>query len=56
MTTTAQPTTAQPSDTATPQAFRDATAAVASPVAVVTSMDGDRPHITTVSAPSPPIP
>ncbi len=50
MTTTAQRTTAQPSDTATPQAFGDATAAVASPVAVVTVMDGDRPHGTTVSA------
>lgn len=32
------------------QAFPDAMAAVASPVAVVTAMDGRRPHGTTVSA------
>ncbi|MEV0640898.1 flavin reductase [Streptomyces sp. NPDC050619] len=50
MTTTTQPITAQPSDTATPQAFRDAMAAVAAPVAVVTALDGDRPHGCTVSA------
>ncbi|TQC46150.1 flavin reductase [Rhodococcus sp. WS4] len=30
--------------------FRDAMAAVCTPVAVVTAMDGDRPHGTTVSA------
>ncbi|MEU1183629.1 flavin reductase family protein [Streptomyces sp. NPDC005820] len=36
--------------TATPQVFRDAMATVASPVAVVTAMDGPRPHGTTVSA------
>ncbi|MDX3458195.1 flavin reductase family protein [Streptomyces sp. ME02-8801-2C] len=30
--------------------FRDAMAAVASPVAVVTAMDGERPHGSTVSA------
>ena len=30
--------------------FREALAAVAAPVAVVTSLDGDRPHGTTVSA------
>jgi flavin reductase (DIM6/NTAB) family NADH-FMN oxidoreductase RutF len=50
MTTTTQPITAQPSDIATPQAFRGAMAAVAAPVAVVTALDGDRPHGTTVSA------
>ncbi|MFH9821152.1 flavin reductase family protein [Streptomyces sp. NPDC017230] len=32
------------------QAFRDVMAAVATPVAVVTAMDGTRPHGTTVSA------
>ncbi|MFC3960797.1 flavin reductase family protein [Nocardia jiangsuensis] len=31
-------------------AFKDAMAAVCTPVAVVTAMDGDRPHGTTVSA------
>ncbi|MEU1520297.1 flavin reductase family protein [Streptomyces sp. NPDC005811] len=36
--------------TATLQVFRDAMATVASPVAVVTAMDGPRPHGTTVSA------
>ncbi|MFD5162159.1 flavin reductase family protein [Streptomyces hawaiiensis] len=36
--------------TVSPQAFRDAMATVASPVAVVTAMDGPRPHGTTVSA------
>ncbi|MEV7864401.1 flavin reductase family protein [Streptomyces hirsutus] len=38
------------SDTSARQAFRDAMATVASPVAVVTAMDGRRPHGTTVSA------
>jgi len=33
-----------------PVVFREALAAVAAPVAVVTSFDGDRPHGTTVSA------
>ncbi|WP_329568415.1 flavin reductase family protein [Streptomyces sp. NBC_01361] len=37
-------------DSVTFQAFRDAMATVASPVAVVTAMDGHRPHGTTVSA------
>jgi flavin reductase (DIM6/NTAB) family NADH-FMN oxidoreductase RutF len=32
------------------EVFRDAMAAVASPVAVVTAMDGERPHGSTVSA------
>ncbi len=36
--------------TVSPQAFRDAMATVASPVAVVTAMDGPCPHGTTVSA------
>ncbi|MET9014940.1 flavin reductase family protein [Streptomyces olivaceoviridis] len=40
----------QPPGTITLQAFRDAMATVASPVAVVTAMDGPRPHGTTVSA------
>ncbi|MGW3690747.1 flavin reductase family protein [Streptomyces sp. NPDC005125] len=46
------PATTTPSllDTAAQQAFRDAMATLASPVAVVTTMDGDRPHGTTVSA------
>jgi flavin reductase (DIM6/NTAB) family NADH-FMN oxidoreductase RutF len=39
-----------PPNTAALQAFRDAMATVASPVAVVTAMDGLRPHGTTVSA------
>ncbi|MGW0928950.1 flavin reductase family protein [Streptomyces sp. NPDC002644] len=43
------PTTQLPS-TITLQAFRDAMATVASPVAVVTAMDSQRPHGTTVSA------
>ncbi len=34
----------------TQQAFRDVMASVASPVAVVTALDGSRPHGTTVSA------
>lgn len=38
------------SDTSARQALRDAMAAVASPVAVVTAMDGRRLHGTTVSA------
>lgn len=38
----------QPDELAT--RFRDAMAAVCTPVAVVTGMDGDRPHGTTVSA------
>ncbi|WP_328883268.1 flavin reductase family protein [Streptomyces sp. NBC_00299] len=42
--------TPQPPGTITPQAFRDAMATVATPVAVVTAMDGPRPHGTTVSA------
>ncbi|MFH9990896.1 flavin reductase family protein [Streptomyces luteogriseus] len=42
--------TPQPPGTITPQAFRDAMATVATPVAVVTAMDGSRPHGTTVSA------
>ncbi|MEV7302351.1 flavin reductase family protein [Streptomyces clavifer] len=36
--------------TAAQQEFRDVMAAVASPVAVVTALDGSRPHGTTVSA------
>ncbi|MBE4733351.1 flavin reductase family protein [Streptomyces caniscabiei] len=40
----------QPSTAASARRFRDAMAAVASPVAVVTAMDGHRPHGTTVSA------
>ncbi|MFC9356041.1 flavin reductase family protein [Rhodococcus sp. NPDC057014] len=32
------------------QAFRDAMAAVCTPVSVITAMEGDRPHGTTVSA------
>ncbi|MEU1276208.1 flavin reductase family protein [Streptomyces sp. NPDC005799] len=44
---TTQPTSASAS---TQQAFRDAMATIASPVAVVTAMDGPRPHGTTVSA------
>ncbi|WP_416966730.1 flavin reductase family protein [Streptomyces sp. 4F14] len=43
-------TTTRLPGTVTPQAFRDAMATVASPVAVVTAMDGPRPHGTTVSA------
>ncbi|MFI1730427.1 flavin reductase family protein [Streptomyces acidicola] len=43
-------TTTPISDTSARQAFRDAMAAVASPVAVVTALDGRRPHGTTVSA------
>jgi flavin reductase (DIM6/NTAB) family NADH-FMN oxidoreductase RutF len=43
-------TTTQPPDTATLQAFRGTMATVASPVAVVTAMDGERPHGSTVSA------
>ncbi|MEV7872678.1 flavin reductase family protein [Streptomyces sp. NPDC088124] len=44
-------TTTHLSSTVTLQAFRDAMATVASPVAVVTAMDeGPRPHGTTVSA------
>ncbi|MFE4060228.1 flavin reductase family protein [Streptomyces sp. NPDC059096] len=39
-----------PASAITLQAFRGAMAAVASPVAVVTAMDGPRPHGTTVSA------
>ncbi|MGY0063628.1 flavin reductase family protein [Streptomyces sp. LZ34] len=42
--------TIKPPGMVTEQAFRDAMAAVASPVAVVTAMDGRRPHGTTVSA------
>ncbi|MFF2313023.1 flavin reductase family protein [Streptomyces albidoflavus] len=38
------------SGAAAQQAFRDVMAAVASPVAVVTALDGSRPHGTTVSA------
>lgn len=38
------------SGAAAQQAFRDVMAAVASPVAVVTAMDGSRPYGTTVSA------
>ncbi|MFD3736356.1 flavin reductase family protein [Streptomyces sp. NPDC058632] len=38
------------SSTAAQQAFRDVMAIVASPVAVVTALDGSRPHGTTVSA------
>lgn len=45
MTGTSQSPTAAPM-----RQFRDAMAAVASPVAVVTAMDGERPHGTTVSA------
>ena len=45
MTSTPQPSTAAPA-----RRFRDVMAAVASPVAVVTAMDGERPHGTTVSA------
>ncbi|MFC9425720.1 flavin reductase family protein [Streptomyces sp. NPDC056987] len=43
-------TTTHLPSTVTLQAFRDAMATVASPVAVVTAMDGPRPHGTTVSA------
>ncbi|RZB16065.1 flavin reductase [Streptomyces sp. F001] len=43
-------TASPPPDTAAQQAFRDAMATVASPVAVVTAMNGRRPHGTTVSA------
>lgn len=44
-------TSASPqSSTAVQQAFRDVMAAVACPVAVVTALDGSRPHGTTVSA------
>lgn len=45
MTTTSQSPTAAPM-----RQFRAAMAAVASPVAVVTAMDSERPHGTTVSA------
>lgn len=38
------------SGTAARQAFRDVMAAVTSPVAVVTALDGVRPHATAVSA------
>ncbi|MFD8220275.1 flavin reductase family protein [Streptomyces sp. NPDC059697] len=44
------PTASQPTETAARQAFRDAMAAIASPVAVVTAMDGPRPQGATVSA------
>lgn len=45
------PTSASPRSGAVPrQAFRDVMAAVASPVVVVTALDGNRPHGTTVSA------
>lgn len=52
MTTAAeQPSgTEEPSGTEPPHVFRDAMAAVASPVAVVTAMDDGHPHGTTVSA------
>ncbi|MET7895921.1 flavin reductase family protein [Streptomyces mirabilis] len=53
-------TAAPISDTSARQAFRDAMATVASPVAMVTAMDGRHPHGTTVSAfaslcPAPPM-
>ncbi|MEU6225504.1 flavin reductase family protein [Streptomyces sp. NPDC047042] len=48
--TSTSPLATAPATAPPARRFRDAMAAVASPVAVVTAMDGERPHGTTVSA------
>lgn len=50
MSTFTTPSDTTTSGTSAEQAFRNAMATMASPVAVVTAMDGERPHGTTVSA------